>query len=607
MKDGFDLKEELKKLPDSPGVYLMHDKNDAIIYVGKAIRLKRRVSSYFRHMNNRSPKIEKMITRIDYFEYIVTDSELEALVLENNLIKEHKPKYNTMLKDDKSYPFMKVTVQEDFPRVLFARQMKRDGAKYFGPYTSAAAVKDTIELIQKLYGIRTCNKSLPKEIGLGRPCLYHQMKQCAAPCRGYISKEEYALRIDKLLGFLNGDYKKVLAELEQKMKEKAAELEFEEAAEYRDLIESVQHVTGSQRVVKTGGIDRDVIAMARKGSETVVSVFFVRDGKLLGREHFHVEHSEADTGSQIITAFIKQYYEGTPFVPNEMLTEFAVEEQVLLEEWLGQRRGGRVHIITPQKGEKSKMIDLARENASVVLSRDLEKIKREEARTVGAANELAQMLGLPSADRLEAFDISNTSGYQSVASMVVFEKGRARKNAYRKFKLRTVTGPDDYKSMEEVLTRRFTDERFDVYPDILMMDGGRGQVNVALKVLDELHLNIPVCGMVKDDNHRTRGLYYNNREISFPRNSEVFGMITRLQDEAHRFAITYHKQLRGKEQVHSILDDIKGVGPARRKALMQHFKEIGKMKDATVEELSSVDGVTPQVAEEIYRFFHEDD
>lgn len=607
MKDGFDLKEELKKLPDSPGVYLMHDKNDAIIYVGKAIRLKRRVSSYFRHMNNRSPKIEKMITRIDYFEYIVTDSELEALVLENNLIKEHKPKYNTMLKDDKSYPFMKVTVQEDFPRVLFARQMKRDGAKYFGPYTSAAAVKDTIELIQKLYGIRTCNKSLPKEIGLGRPCLYHQMKQCAAPCQGYISKEEYALRIDKLLGFLNGDYKKVLAELEQKMKEKAAELEFEEAAEYRDLIESVQHVTGSQRVVKTGGIDRDVIAMARKGSETVVSVFFVRDGKLLGREHFHVEHSEADTGSQIITAFIKQYYEGTPFVPNEMLTEFTVEEQVLLEEWLGQRRGGRVHIITPQKGEKSKMIDLARENASVVLSRDLEKIKREEARTVGAANELAQMLGLPSANRLEAFDISNTSGYQSVASMVVFEKGRARKNAYRKFKLRTVTGPDDYKSMEEVLTRRFTDERFDVYPDILMMDGGRGQVNVALKVLDELHLNIPVCGMVKDDNHRTRGLYYNNQEISFPRNSEVFGMITRLQDEAHRFAITYHKQLRGKEQVHSILDDIKGVGPARRKALMQHFKEIGKMKDATVEELSSVDGVTPQVAEEIYRFFHKDD
>lgn len=605
MKDGFDLKEELKKLPDSPGVYLMHDKNDEIIYVGKAIRLKRRVSSYFRHMNNRSPKIEKMISLIDYFEYIVTDSELEALVLENNLIKEHKPKYNTMLKDDKSYPFMKVTVQEDFPRVLFARQMKRDGAKYFGPYTSAAAVKDTIELIQKLYGIRTCNKSLPKEIGLGRPCLYHQMKQCAAPCQGYISKEEYALRIDKLLGFLNGDYKKVLAELEQKMKEKAAELEFEEAAEYRDLIESVQHVTGSQRVVKTGGIDRDVIAMARKGLETVVSVFFVRDGKLLGREHFHVEHSEEDTGSQIITAFIKQYYEGTPFVPNELLTEFAVEEHSLLEEWLGRRRGGRVHIITPQKGEKSKMIDLARENASVVLSRDLEKIKREEARTVGAANELAQMLGLPSADRLEAFDISNTSGYQSVASMVVFEKGRARKNAYRKFKLRTVSGPDDYKSMEEVLTRRFTDERFDMYPDILMMDGGRGQVNVALKVLDELHLNIPVCGMVKDDNHRTRGLYYNNKEISFPRNSEVFGMITRLQDEAHRFAITYHKQLRGKEQVHSILDDIKGVGPARRKALMQHFKEIGRIKDAAVEELSSVEGVTPQVAEEIYRFFHE--
>lgn len=606
MKSGFDVKEELKKLPDSPGVYLMHAANDEIIYVGKAINLKRRVSSYFRHMNNRSPKIEKMIARIDYFEYIVTDSELEALVLENNLIKEHKPRYNTMLKDDKSYPFMKVTVQEDFPRVQFARQMKRDGARYFGPYTSAGAVKDTIELVQKLYGIRTCNKKLPAEIGVGRPCLYHQMKQCGAPCQGYLSKEEYGLRVEKLLGFLNGDYKKVLTELEQNMKEKAAALEFEEAAEYRDLIESVQHVTGSQRVVKTGGIDRDVIALARKGNEAVVSVFFVRDGKLLGREHFHVEHSAEDEGSQIITAFIKQYYEGTPFVPNEILTEFPTQEQTLLEEWLGQRRGGRVHITTPQKGEKSKMIDLARENAAVVLSRDLEKIKREEARTVGAARELAQMLGLPSADRLEAFDISNTSGYQAVASMVVFEKGRARKNAYRKFKLRTVTGPDDYKSMEEVLTRRFTDERFQVYPDILMMDGGRGQVNVALKVLENLNLDIPVCGMVKDDNHRTRGLYYNNQEITFPRNSEVFGMITRLQDEAHRFAITYHKQLRTKEQVHSVLDDIKGVGPARRKALMQHFKEIEKIKAANWEELAAVKGITPPVAEQIYQFFHEE-
>ncbi|MCM1158112.1 MAG: excinuclease ABC subunit UvrC [Bacteroidales bacterium] len=605
MKEGFDLQEELKKLPDLPGVYLMHAKNDEIIYVGKAINLKRRVTSYFRKINNRGPKIEKMITLIDYFEYIVTDSELEALVLENNLIKEHRPKYNTMLKDDKSYPFMKVTVQEDFPRVLFARQMKRDGAKYFGPYTSGTAVKDTIELVKKLYGIRTCNKSLPKEVGVGRPCLYYQMKQCAGPCQGYISKEEYRKRIDRLLAFLNGDYRKVLQELETKMKEKAAEYEFEEAAEYRDLIESVKHVTGSQRVVKNGGIDRDVIAMARKEEETVVSVFFVRDGKLLGREHFHLERSGQDSGSQIMETFIKQYYNGTPFVPNELLTEFAVEEQELLEQWLGQRRGGRVHIITPMKGEKSRLIDLARENAKVVLSRDIEKLKREEARTVGAAKELAELLGLPGADRLEAFDISNTSGYQSVASMVVFEKGKARKNAYRKFKLRTVTGPDDYKSMEEVLTRRFTDERFDVFPDVIMMDGGKGQVNVALRVLEKLGLDIPVCGMVKDDNHRTRGLYYNNEEISFPRNSEVFGMITRLQDEAHRFAITYHKLLRGKEQVKSILDEINGVGPARRKALMQYFKEIDRVKNATVEELSAVKGITPQVAEEIYRFFRE--
>lgn len=583
----------------------MHAKSDEIIYVGKAINLKRRVSSYFRKMNNRSSKIEKMITLIDYFEYIVTDSELEALVLENNLIKEHRPKYNTMLKDDKSYPFMKVTVQEDYPRVLFARQMKRDGAKYFGPYTSATAVKDTIELVKKLYGIRTCNKSLPKEIGVGRPCLYHQMKQCAAPCQGYIAKEDYKKKIEQLLAFLNGDYKKVIADLESKMKQKAAEMEFEEAAQYRDLIESVQHVTGSQRVVKTNGVDQDVIAMARKDAETVVSVFFVRDGKLLGREHFHVEHSQEESGSEIITTFIKQYYNGTPYVPNELLTEFVVEDVELLEQWLGQRRNARVHITTPQKGEKHKMIDLARENARVVLSRDLEKLKREEARTVGATQELASLLGLPGAKRLEAFDISNTSGFQSVASMVVFENGRAKRNAYRKFKLRTVSGPDDYKSMEEVLTRRFTDERFDVLPDVLMMDGGRGQVNVALRVLETLHIDIPVCGMVKDDNHRTRGLYYNNQEIKFPRNSEVFGMITRLQDEAHRFAITYHKQLRGKEQVHSILDDIKGVGPARRKAIMQHFKDIEKIKQASVDELLAVEGITKDVAQSVYDFFHE--
>lgn len=610
MRDGFDLKEELKKLPDRPGVYIMHAADDEIIYVGKAINLNKRVRSYFRAHVNRGPKIDKMISLIDYFEYIVTDSELEALVLENTLIKEHSPKYNTMLKDDKSYPFMKLTVQEDFPRVLFARQMRRDGAKYFGPYTSAVAVKDTIELVKKLYGIRTCNKSLPKEIGVGRPCLYYQMGQCEAPCQGYITKEDYAKKIDDLLGFLNGDYKKVIRDLEVKMKEKAAEYEFEEAAKYRDLIESVKHVTGSQRVVKTEGVDRDIIAMARRDEETVVSVFFVRDGKLLGREHFHMNYSgeskeQDDIGTEILTAFIKQYYNGTPFVPNELLVEFEVEEHDLIEEWLSKLRGGRIHIITPQKGEKYKMIDLARENAAVVLSRDLEKIKREQARTVGAANELAKMLGLPCADRLEAFDISNTSGYQSVASMVVFEKGRARKNAYRKFKLRTVKGPDDYKSMEEVLTRRFTDERFDVLPDVLMMDGGRGQVNVALKVLDKLGLDIPVCGMVKDDNHRTRGLYYNNQEINFPKNSEVFGMITRLQDEAHRFAITYHKSLRGKEQVHSILDDIKGVGPARRKALMQHFAEIGKIKQASVEELKKVKGITPEVATEIYNFFHD--
>ena len=537
----FNLEEELKKLPEQPGVYLMHDASDEIIYVGKAINLKNRVRQYFQTVRNRSPKIEKMITLIRYFEYIITDSELEALVLENNLIKEYAPKYNTMLTDDKTYPFIKVTVSEPYPRLLLTRQMKRDGAKYFGPFTSAGAVRDTIDLLQKLYHIRQCNKKLPKEQGIGRPCLYYQMKQCPAPCQNYISEEAYRESVQGVLDFLNGNTKQVVQELEEKMRQAAEEFEYEQAAEYRDLIESIRHITGKQRITNPNSttIDRDVVAMVVENGEAVVSIFFIRDGKLLGREHFHMTGVEEEQPSETMTAFVKQYYAGTPYVPKELLLESEVEERELLEHWLSQKKEQRVHILIPQKGEKHKLIELAKENAKLVLHQDLEKLQREEARTIGAAQEIADLIGIEKAQRIEAYDISNISGVNAVASMVVFEQGKAKRSDYRKFRLRTISGPDDYRSMEETLTRRFRhgqeEQRqmredgmaeelgsFNRFPDVIMMDGGRGQVNVALQVLEKLHLNIPVCGMVKDDNHRTRGLYYQNQEILFPPKNEAF-------------------------------------------------------------------------------------
>ena len=620
----FNLEEELKKLPEQPGVYLMHDASDEIIYVGKAINLKNRVRQYFQTVRNRSPKIEKMITLIRYFEYIITDSELEALVLENNLIKEYAPKYNTMLTDDKTYPFIKVTVSEPYPRLLLTRQMKRDGAKYFGPFTSAGAVRDTIDLLQKLYHIRQCNKKLPKEQGIGRPCLYYQMKQCPAPCQNYISEEAYRESVQGVLDFLNGNTKQVVQELEEKMRLAAEEFEYEQAAEYRDLIESIRHITGKQRITNPNSttIDRDVVAMAVENGEAVVSIFFIRDGKLLGREHFHMTGVEEEQPSETMTAFVKQYYAGTPYVPKELLLESEVEERELLEHWLSQKKEQRVHILIPQKGEKHKLIELAKENAKLVLHQDLEKLQREEARTIGAAQEIADLIGIEKAQRIEAYDISNISGVNTVASMVVFEQGKAKRSDYRKFRLRTISGPDDYRSMEETLTRRFRhgqeEQRqmredgmaeelgsFNRFPEVIMMDGGRGQVNVALQVLEKLHLNIPVCGMVKDDNHRTRGLYYQNQEILFPPKNEAFDLITRIQDEAHRFAIEYHKLLRGKQQVKSVLDDIPGIGPTRRKALLQSMKTIEVIRNASVEELMKIPGMNQPSAQAVYLHFHE--
>ncbi|MDO4975742.1 MAG: excinuclease ABC subunit UvrC [Eubacteriales bacterium] len=617
----FDIEEELKKLPAKPGVYLMHDAKDEIIYVGKARVLKNRVRQYFQSGYKRSIKIEHMVSHIAYFEYIICDSELEALVLECNLIKEHRPHYNTMLKDDKGYPYIRVTVQEDYPRIMFCRNLKRDKAKYYGPYTSAGAVKETIELIQKVYKIRNCNRYLPKEIGKDRPCLYHQMKQCDAPCQGFISKENYRKNVDRMLDFLQGNDKSILEDLEKKMMDAAAELEFEEAASYRDLIANVKRIGEKQKINDTNGEDRDIIALGGDGREAVVSIFFIRNGKLLGRDHFHMAGISGSGYSEILTDFVKQFYMGTPYIPREILTMVEIQEVEFLENWLSERRGGKVVISVPKRGTKYQMMKMAKENAENVLIKDSEKLKREEKRTIGAVHELEQLLGIRGLNRMEAFDISNTNGFQNVASMVVFERGKAKKSDYRKFRIQSVEGPDDYACMEEALTRRFRhglkekEERkekglddnlgsFTNFPDILMMDGGKGQVNIAKKVLDNLGIDLPVCGMVKDDFHRTRGLYFNNEIVEFPKNSEAFLMVTRLQDEAHRFAIGYHKSLRGKTQVHSVLDDIKGIGPARRKALMKHYKDIGMIKEASVEELTQIEGITKAVAEEIFHYFH---
>ncbi len=617
----FNIEEELKKLPAQPGVYLMHDAKDEIIYVGKAVSLKNRVRQYFQSSRNKTAKIEQMVSRIARFEYIITDSELEALVLECNLIKEYRPRYNTMLKDDKTYPYIKVTVGEPFPRVLFSRQMKKDKSRYFGPYTSAGAVKDTIELIHKLYKIRTCSRSLPKDIGKDRPCLNYHIKQCDAPCQGYVSQEEYRERIDQVVEFLSGKYDTILKRLEKNMMDASEAMDYEKAIEYRDLLNSVKQVAQKQKITSSSTDDRDVIAMARDDQDAVVQVFFVREGKLIGREHFHLRTAVEEDTPQILTCFVKQFYSGTPFVPRELWVQEKLEDEDTISQWLTAKKGQKVRILVPQKGQKERLVELAQKNAAMVLEQDKEKIKREELRTIGAMNQIGDWLDLKWVRRIEAYDISNISGFDSVGSMVVYEDGRPKRNDYRKFKIKWVKGANDYASMREVLTRRFShglEEHellkekgvgeeygsFTRFPDLIMMDGGRGQVNVALEVLDELGLEIPVCGMVKDDNHRTRGLYYHNVEIPIDRHSEGFKLITRIQDEAHRFAIEYHRSLRSKGQVRSVLDDIDGIGETRRKALMRHFKSIEAVKGADVEELCQVPGMNRKAAESVYNFFH---
>lgn len=607
----FDIQEELKKLPGKPGVYLMHDAKDEIIYVGKAVSLKNRVRQYFQASRNKGVKIEQMVTQIARFEYIITDSELEALVLECNLIKEHRPKYNTMLKDDKSYPFIRVTMEEEYPRVLFARRMKKDKSKYFGPFTSAGAVKDVIELLRKLYQVRSCSRRLPRDVGKERPCLYYHMKQCNAPCQGYISAEEYRQNMKKVLEFLNGDFKNTIQELEDKMKNASEEMRFEDAMEYRDLIQSIRQIGERQKITSQGQEDKDVIAAAIEGEDAVAQVFFIRGGRLIGRDHFYLRVAGGDTRAQVLSTFLKQFYAGTPFIPRELMLQEEIEDQEVIGEWLTSKRGQKVYLRVPKKGTKEKLVELAQQNAFMVLKQDKEKIKREEGRTIGAVKEVEAWLGLTGIRRMEAYDISNISGFESVGSMVVYEKGKPKRSDYRKFKIKWVQGPNDYASMEEVLTRRFTHEgkgefdSFSILPDLILMDGGRGQVNIALQVLEKLGLAIPVCGMVKDDRHRTRGLYFNNVEIPVNTSSEGFRLITRIQDEAHRFAIEYHRSLRSKGQVHSILDEIPGIGPARRKALMRHFKSLEAIQEAETEELKGVESMNEKSAAAVYDFFHQ--
>ncbi|MDO5776087.1 MAG: excinuclease ABC subunit UvrC [Eubacteriales bacterium] len=608
--DAFDIKAELKKLPTKPGVYIMHGPKDEIIYVGKAVNLKNRVRQYFQSDKNKTDKIKKMISLIRRFEYIVVDSEMEALVLENNLIKENSPKYNTLLKDDKTYPYIKVTVGEHFPRVMMTRKVKKDRSRYFGPYTSGTAVRDTIDLMHKLFKIRSCSRRLPEDTYKERPCLYYHMGQCLGPCNAFISEEDYRRHIDRAVEFLSGKYDYVRKYLTDKMQTASDALEFERAIEYRELLNEIEVLASSQKVTDVNMDDRDIIGIGILGNDAAAQCFFIRDGRMIGRESLHLEVDSKDDISDILSAFITQFYSGTPYIPKEIWVQADIQDKELLEKWLSESKGRAVKIISPKRGDKERLVELAVKNADNQLLKDFEKLKREDKRTRGAQEEIRELLGLSELHRIESYDISNISGVNSVGSMVVFADGKPKNSDYRKFKIKTVKGPDDYASMREVLTRRFKrgisgeGESFSSLPDLIMMDGGRGQVNIALEVLGELGLDIPVSGMVKDDGHRTRGLYFNNKEIPIDTRSEAFKLITRVQDETHRFAIEYHRSLRSKEQVHSILDDIEGIGEVRRRALMKYFKSVDEIKKASIEELSEPEGMNLAAAESVYSFFH---
>ncbi|MDD3704934.1 MAG: excinuclease ABC subunit UvrC [Clostridiaceae bacterium] len=615
------LEDKLKNLPENPGVYIMRDEYNEIIYIGKAINLKNRVRQYFQNSKNQHPKVAAMVERITDFEYIITDSELEALILECNLIKKHRPKYNVMLKDDKQYPYIKITIKEDYPRLLIVREIKKDGAKYFGPYTDVTAVNRTIDLLKSLFPIRYCNKNISRVIGKERPCLNYHIKKCIGPCQGNVSKEQYRELIDSIIMMLEGKQERVLKGLEDKMHQAAENLDFEKAAEIRDNMNSLIKVAEKQKVISSALVDQDIIAFALNEPESCIQIFFVRGGKLIGREHFLIEDIKLSDSKEILSSFIKQYYGSDALIPREIILQEEIDEINIIERWLSDKRGGRVKIVVPQRGEKQKLIEMVSRNAEDTLRLLIEKQKNDTEKTMGACIELKGILQLNDIPiRIEAFDISNLQGVLNVGSMIVFEKGKPNNKNYRRFKIKSVEGANDYESMKEIIERRFIhgmkerDEleaegkdfglgRFSVFPDLILLDGGLGQVNAVLTVLNELNINIPVCGMVKDDKHRTRGLIYNGSEVGMPKSSMAFRLISSIQEEAHRFAISYHKSLRSKTTVKSALDDIPGIGPARRRSLLKHFGSLKSIKKASMEELEGVQGMNKKVAEVVYYFF----
>ena len=606
-----DLQTKLDNLPTSPGVYLMKNDQGEIIYVGKAINLRNRVRSYFRELKPDQAKTKALVKHIVDLEYILADNELEALVLECNLIKKYRPKYNINLKDDKTYPYLKIT-NEPYPQVIVTRKVTKDGARYFGPYPSVNELRNSLEMIRKIFPFRSCKQ---RTFTNERPCLNAHIKMCHAPCVGRISKEDYNAMIDEIALFFDGKQDGLTKRLQKEMEEAAENLEFEQAARLRDQLQGIEQIITQQKAVLGGEDDRDVIAMARGLNQCCVQIFFIRGGKIIGRENYFLRGTDGTSRSEVIASFMKQFYLNCQFIPRNILVETELEEQDVLEQWLSDKRESRVYIKVPKRGQAKELIDLVGRNALDALTKQEQEETYHHQKATNVLDTLQKLLQLPNVPRrMECFDISNTQGSENVGSMVVFVDGKAKKDQYRRFKIKTVDGADDYASMREVLTRRFrhgleqNDDKFSQFPDLIMMDGGRGQVNIALEVLAELGLDIPVCGMVKDDRHRTRGLYYNNTEVPMETDSEVFLLITRMQDEAHRFAITYHRSLRGKRSLASVLDDIPGVGEKRKKNLLKHFGSFAKVKEASVEELMQVEGIHAAVAEEIYNYLrtHQD-
>ncbi|MDU1454392.1 MAG: excinuclease ABC subunit UvrC [Paeniclostridium sordellii] len=599
----FDIQEQLKKLPSEPGVYLMKDENDKVIYVGKAISLKNRVRQYFQSSKNHTSKVKSMVKNIYKFEYIITDSELEALILECSLIKEYRPKYNVLLRDDKTYPYIKVTVNEDFPRVLKVRQVIKDKAKYFGPYTNTTAVNDTLEIIRNIYPIRTCNIDIERAIkNKVRPCLNKHIKKCVGPCTGEVSKEEYSKMIEEIILFLSGKEEHLIDLLKEKMNKCAMEFNFEDAAMYRDKIKSLEEMTQKQKIDSiTSDLNQDIIAMARAHDEACVQVFFIRNGKIVGREHYILEGVMDSTRESILSSFVKQFYMAQDYIPKEILIESDIEDSFILEEWLSDKKGQKVFIRVPQKGEKKSLIEMVRKNAVEYLEKFSNMNKLKYQKSIGALEELKNIIGLEKIPRrIESFDISNIQGVDSIGSMVVFTDGKKDKKEYRRYKIKTVIGPNDYDSMAEIVERRI---KYGDLPDLILLDGGKGQVSSVKKVLNKHNVEIPLWGMYKDDKHRTKGLISQEKEIELDKTSNLYRFVASIQEEVHNYAISYHRSLRNKTLTKSILDDIQGIGEKRKKALLSHFKNIDEIKNATMDELLEVEGMNKTSAENVYKFF----